>query len=66
MAEDRQRATRTSAIADAIRQELSARRERLDADDKLGEVTVTVKLQAGTSWVRGVVWQEERVCRVRG
>lgn len=62
---DRRASTRTAAITAAIRKELSERTELIDRAEDLAEVTITVKLQAGTSWVRGVVWQEERVCRQR-
>lgn len=55
--------TRTAAIAAAIRRELEARRALIDSAIDLGEIQITVKLQAGTTWVRGVVWQEERTCR---
>lgn len=57
--------SRTKAIADAMRRELDLRRTQIDAATDLGEVTIVVKLNAGTTWVRGVVWQEERVCRGR-
>lgn len=55
-----------TAIRDAVLREVAQRAQHLDAADDLGEVTVTVKLQAGTTWVRGVVWQESRVVRQRG
>lgn len=51
------------AILAAIRRELEQRRAVLDGASDLGEVTVRVRLQAGTTWVRGVVWEEERVYR---
>lgn len=51
------------ALLAAIRRELDQRRACLDASTDLGEVTIKVKLQAGTAWVRGVVWEEERVYR---
>jgi hypothetical protein len=54
------------AILAAVRRELEQRRAHLDAADDVGEVTVTVKLQAGTTWVRGVAWREERMVRARG
>lgn len=54
------------AISQALSQELHDRRAHLDASTNLAEVTVTIKLQAGTTWVRGVVWQEERLCRNTG
>lgn len=55
--------TRTDAITAAIAAQLKFRRSMLDASDDLGQVTITVKMAAGTNWVRGVVWEEERVCR---
>lgn len=57
--------TLTRALGSAIARELEARRGYLDAATDLGEVQVTVKLQAGTTWVRGVVWREEKACRSR-
>lgn len=51
------------ALIAAIRREIEQRRGVLDAATDLGEVTIRVKLQAGTTWVRGVVWEEERVYR---
>lgn len=62
---ERRVSTRTAAITAAIRKELGERTELIDRAEDLAEVTITIKLQAGTSWVRGVVWQEERVCRQR-
>lgn len=53
------------AILQAVKREVDQRRQHLDGSDDVGEVTVTVKLQAGTTWVRGVIWQEERLCRTR-
>jgi hypothetical protein len=50
------------AVLLAVRREVEQRRALLDAAVDLGEVTIRVKLQAGTSWVRGTVWEEERVC----
>lgn len=55
--------TRAEAIEAAVRRELQHRREQLDRDDKLGEIQITIKLQAGTTYIRGVVWQEERQWR---
>lgn len=54
------------AVLAAVRREVEQRRGVLDAATDLGEVTITVRLQAGTSWVRGVSWQEERVYRRLG
>lgn len=55
--------TLTRALAAALQQELTARRDYLDAATDIAEVCVTVKLQAGTTWVRGVVWEEEKTRR---
>lgn len=55
--------TRTDAICAAISAQVALRRATLDRADDLGQVTITVKLAAGTAWVRGVVWEEERVMR---
>lgn len=52
--------SRSDAVLAAIRRELASRRAYLDAAPDVVEITVTLKLQAGTTWVRGVVWQEER------
>ena len=56
---------RSVAILAAIREQVELRRLLLDHADDLGAITVTIKLQAGTAWVRGVIWEEERVCRTR-
>jgi hypothetical protein len=53
----------SDAIVAAVRREVEQRRSLLDAASDLGEVTIRVRLQAGTSWVKGVVWEEERVYR---
>lgn len=51
------------AVLAAIRRELESRRPFIDAQNDLGEIAITVRLQAGTAWVRGVQYQEERVYR---
>lgn len=56
-------ATRTDIVLEAVQRELEARRSHLDSAGDVGEVTITVKLNAGTTWVRGVVYHEERVYR---
>lgn len=56
--------TRTQAIAAAITRELDRRRLLIDVATDLGEVTITVRLQAPSAWVRGVEWTEERVYRI--
>ena len=54
------RADRSQTILTALRKELEQRKGYLNEATDIVEVTLTVKLQAGTSWVRGIVWQEER------
>lgn len=51
------------AIQKAIVEAIAERRAMIDRADDLGEVTVSIKIQAGTTWIRGVVWTEERLCR---
>jgi hypothetical protein len=53
----------TDAILATLRREIEQRRAVLDAAGDLGEVTLRVRLHAGTSTVKGVVWEEERVYR---
>jgi hypothetical protein len=53
--------SRAAAIQQAVLRELATRREYLDRAADLGEVQVTVKLQAGTAMIRSVTWSEERV-----
>lgn len=62
---ERRAVTRSEAISAAVRAQLAERAALLDKAEDLGEITITVKIQAGTTWIRGVVWQEERVCRQR-
>lgn len=57
--------TRASVILNALAQEVRMRASIIDKDDELAEVTVTVKLQAGTTWVRGTEYHEERISRRR-
>lgn len=54
-------ATRTEVVLAAIRRELAERAALVDRARDLGEITITVKLQAGTTTIRGVVWQDTRV-----
>lgn len=56
-------ASRTDVLMAAIRHEIESRRQHLDSADDIGSVCLEVKLAAGTTFVRGVVYQEERVCR---
>lgn len=55
--------SRSTAILAAVQRELSARKERLDRDAELAEVTFTVHLAVGGSWVKGVTVSEERIFR---
>lgn len=57
--------SRTDAILQEIQKLLTLRRRELDSASDLAEVTLTVKLQAGTTWVRGTQYSEERVVRSR-
>lgn len=58
--------TRSSIVLAALQKEIAERRSHLDTATDIAEVTVTVKLQAGTTWVRGTHYCEERVMRARG
>lgn len=51
------------AVLAAVRREVERRRQVLDVASDLGEVTIRVRLHAGTAQVRGVTWEEERVYR---
>ena len=53
--------SRTQVILAAVQRALADRAALIDAADDLGSVTVTVRLQAGTTTVRGLVVQDERV-----
>jgi len=55
--------TRAGVLLAAVQHEIESRRASIDRAEDLAEVTVTLRLQAGTSWLRGVVWREERLCR---
>lgn len=55
--------TRAQAVLEAVRRELAERRAHLDAADNITEVTITVKLQPGTTTVRGTVYHDERTVR---
>lgn len=56
-------AKRTDVILDAVRRALLERRTLFDAALDLGEVTVCVKLHAGTNVVKALVVTDERVRR---
>lgn len=55
--------SRSEVISDAVIAELLRREKSIDADGSLIKVTVTIKLEAGTTRLRGVSWQEDRVAR---
>ena len=55
--------TRTAAILAAIQHQLDARRQLLDGSDDLGELVVTVKLDAGTAVIRSTCVSELHVFR---
>lgn len=57
--------TRTQAVLGAIQRELKERQPSLDGAAEVSEVQLTVRLQAGTTWVRGTEYREERVFRTR-
>lgn len=54
-----------SAVLQALRREVEQRAAHIDGSSDIGEITVTIKLQAGTTWVRGVTYQEERIITKR-
>lgn len=58
-------ATRTAAIMAEVRRVLLERQALIDRADDLGAITLHVKLNAGTNWVRSVTVTEERLCRSR-
>lgn len=60
-----QETSRTAVILAAIQRQLELRRQLFDRADDLGEVAVTVKLDAGTAVVRAVVVTDLRVARRR-
>jgi hypothetical protein len=55
--------SRTGIILAAITKQLDLRRAVLDQAEDLGEVTVVVRLMAGTSTVRATVVSEHHVNR---
>lgn len=55
--------TRTAAIIQAVLEQLEARRALLDRAEDLGQLTLTVRLNAGTTVVRAVGVAEERIMR---
>lgn len=52
-----------TAVSDAVRKELDARRAYLDQTPDLARITITLQLQAGTAWVRKVGWHEVKIAR---
>lgn len=55
--------TRTAVILDAVRKRLEESRASIDRAEDLGEVTLTIRLNAGTTHVRSVGYSEERINR---
>jgi hypothetical protein len=53
--------TRTELIAQAMLQELRARRDYLDRAEHISAVTITVRLQDGGERVRAVEYADQRV-----
>lgn len=51
----------SSVVLDVVRRQIEERRAVLDRAQDLGSVTITVRLYAGTTNVKGVIWQEDRV-----
>ena len=58
-------ASRTDAVLRAVREDLERRRLQLDAADDVVSITLTIKLQVGTAWVRGTRYEEERLAARR-
>lgn len=65
MTPDKPTPTRSSVILQALTREVRLRQPSIDTATDLAEITITVKLQAGTGWVRGTKYQEERVMQQR-
>ena len=63
--DDRTTRTRSDILIEEITRQIHERRASIDSATDLGEVTLTIKLAAGSAWVRGFIWQEERVHRTR-
>jgi hypothetical protein len=57
--------TRSTIVLAAIQREIADRRLSIDGSTDIAEITVTVKLQAGTTWIRGTQYCEERIVRAR-
>ena len=56
-------ASRATAIREAVCRQIEERRSLLDQADDLGQITLTVRLHAGTTVVKAVCVAEERVMR---
>lgn len=59
------RRSRSDVLLAEVSRQIAARRLLIDDAQDLGSVTITVKLQAGSTWVRGTVWEEERIASER-
>lgn len=57
--------SRSDVILQALREQVALRKSAIDGAADLAEVTITVKLQAGTTWLRGTTYSEERIVRSR-
>lgn len=66
MADTSSTQSRTAVILSAVRAQLEERRGLIDRAADLGELQITVRLQAGTNVVRSVSVSEERIYRRTG
>jgi hypothetical protein len=57
--------SRRAAILAAIQQQIADRRATLDRAEDLHSVEIVVRLHAGTTTIKSVVYSEERVHRSR-
>ena len=57
--------SRSEILLAEVTRQIAERRAHLDAATDLGEISIIVKMNAGTTRVRGVIWHEERVCLPR-
>ena len=57
--------SRTDVVLVAMRRELQERRNSIDAAADVAEITLTIRLQPGTSWIRATQYAEERIMRAR-
>jgi len=57
--------TRSQAALAAVRAEFAKREARLDADDDVVRVTISIKFIRASPFVRGLVYEEERLVKER-